>query len=56
MSPTTVRPVHLACISPGEPVRMRWIGLVFGRVAGSILAANASDVVEVDRVRIRALG
>jgi Na+/glutamate symporter len=31
---------------------MRWIGLVFGVVAGTILAAYLSAVVEVDRARM----
>jgi len=32
---------------------MRWIGLAFGVLAGSVVAAYLSAVVEVDRARIR---
>jgi hypothetical protein len=32
---------------------MRWFGLVVGVVAGSVVAAYLSAVVELDRARIR---
>jgi hypothetical protein len=35
---------------------MRWIGLIFGVVAASFVAAYLSAVVEVDRARIRPRG